>query len=168
MACRAALALSEMVREYWKGGGGSERGAGRAPSYQPSPRESFREAVCPRCATKSSGRSGAVQATLSLAMHSSRRDSSAGGDPGRDALRRDGRRRRSARPERAIQRLLGLDINGSTSGSASVTRGARPAWVLDRVWEAPGSLPTSQELEHPGLVGPLGPRPRRSGLNTTR
>jgi coenzyme F420 biosynthesis associated uncharacterized protein len=86
--------------------------------------------------------------------------------PDREALRAamDRRRRSRSAPELVIERLLGLDIKlrqyeqGKRFCDAVVD--AAGIEVLDRVWEAPGSLPNAWELEHPAdWVARVGPAP---------
>jgi coenzyme F420 biosynthesis associated uncharacterized protein len=86
--------------------------------------------------------------------------------PGHEALRAALERRRSSRsaPERLIERLLGLELKlrqyeqGKRFCDAVVA--AAGIDVLDRVWEAPESLPTTHELTHPDdWVGRVGPAP---------
>jgi coenzyme F420 biosynthesis associated uncharacterized protein len=86
--------------------------------------------------------------------------------PDREALRAamDRRRRSRSAPELVIERLLGLDIKlrqyeqGKRFCDAVVA--AAGIEVLDRVWEAPGSLPSAWELQHPAdWVARVGPAP---------
>jgi putative hydrolase len=69
----------------------------------------------------------------------------------RDAMER--RRHSRSAPERALQRLLGLDLKmrqyelGKRFCDAVVER--HGIETLNRVWEAPESLPTLAEIEDP-------------------
>jgi coenzyme F420 biosynthesis associated uncharacterized protein len=86
--------------------------------------------------------------------------------PDREALRAamDRRRRSRSAPELVIERLLGLEVKlrqyeqGKRFCDAVVAEGG--IGMLDRVWEAPGFLPSTSELEHPAdWVARLGPAP---------
>jgi coenzyme F420 biosynthesis associated uncharacterized protein len=86
--------------------------------------------------------------------------------PDREALRAamDRRRRSRSAPELVIERLLGLEVKlrqyeqGKRFCDAVVAEGGIE--VLDRVWEAPGFLPSTWELEHPAeWIARLGPAP---------
>jgi len=87
--------------------------------------------------------------------------------PGHEGLRAamDARRRSRSAPQRIIERLLGLDIKlrqyeeGKRFCDAVVA--AEGIERLNRVWDAPESLPTPRELERPeawlARVGPAEP-----------
>jgi coenzyme F420 biosynthesis associated uncharacterized protein len=66
----------------------------------------------------------------------------------------DARRRSRSAPERLIERLLGLNIKLQQYeiGKSFCDSVARSAGIdgLNRVWEAPDALPTTEELERPG------------------
>ncbi len=167
--------LSAMVREYLAGVEVRiDRGAAGGLPSLPNPTrlvESFREGGLAALVQTKEQRAlmDRVQATMSVVEGYSEHVMDSLGEeaiPGRDALRAAMDRRRSSRsaPERAIQRLLGLDIKmrqyeqGKRFCDAVVA--AAGLEVLDRVWEAPGSLPTAQELEHPAeWVARVGPAP---------
>ncbi len=167
--------LSAMVREYLRGVEVRiERGAAGGLPSLPNPSrlvESFREGGLAALVQTNEQKAlmERVQATMSVVEGYSEHVMDSLGEeaiPGRDALRAAMDRRRSSRsaPERAIQRLLGLDIKmrqyeqGKRFCDAVVAEAGME--VLDRVWEAPGSLPTAQELEHPAdWVARVGPAP---------
>ena len=167
--------LSAMVREYLDGVEVRiERGAAGGLPSLPNPSrlvESFREGGLAALVQTNEQKAlmERVQATMSVVEGYSEHVMDSLGEeaiPGRDALRAAMDRRRNSRsaPERAIQRLLGLDIKmrqyeqGKRFCDAVVA--AAGMEVLDRVWEAPGSLPTAQELEHPAdWVARVGPAP---------
>jgi coenzyme F420 biosynthesis associated uncharacterized protein len=167
--------LSAMVREYLAGVEVRiDRGAAGGLPSLPNPSrlvESFREGGLAALVQTKEQRAlmERVQATMSVVEGYSEHVMDSLGEeaiPGRDALRAAMDRRRSSRsaPERAIQRLLGLDIKmrqyeqGKRFCDAVVA--AAGLEVLDRVWEAPASLPTAQELDHPAdWVARVGPAP---------
>jgi coenzyme F420 biosynthesis associated uncharacterized protein len=86
--------------------------------------------------------------------------------PGHDELRKamDARRRSRSAPERIVERLLGLDIKlrQYEQGKRFCDAVATEAGIegLNRVWEAPEALPTTDELDDPAAwLERLGPAP---------
>ena len=65
----------------------------------------------------------------------------------------DARRRNRSAPERIIEQLLGLNIKlrQYELGKTFCDAVAEEAGIerLNRVWESPEALPTSEELKHP-------------------
>src|SRR5919106_895199 len=86
--------------------------------------------------------------------------------PGHDKLRSamDARRRSRSAPERILERLLGLDfkLRQYELGKRFCDAVTEAAGIegLNRVWDAPESLPTAAELEEPAAwLERLGPAP---------
>jgi coenzyme F420 biosynthesis associated uncharacterized protein len=86
--------------------------------------------------------------------------------PGHEELRKamDARRRSRSAPERIIERLLGLDIKlrQYEQGKRFCDAVAAEAGIegLNRVWDSPEALPTTEELENPAAwLERLGPAP---------
>lgn len=167
--------LSAMVREYLAGVEVriEHGGAGGLPSL-PNPArlvETFREGGLAALVQTEEQRElmERVQATMSVVEGYSEHVMDSLGEeaiPARDDLRAamNKRRRNRSAPELAIERLLGLDIKmrqyeqGKRFCDAVVS--AAGMQVLDRVWESPAALPTTQELEHPAdWVARVGPAP---------
>ena len=167
--------LSAMVREYLAGVEVRiERGAAGGLPSLPNPArlvETFREGGLAALVQTTEQRAlmERVQATMAVVEGYSEHVMDSLPDhviPDRDALRAAMERRRSSRsaPALAIERLLGFDIKmrqyerGKRFCDAVVS--AAGIEVLDRVWEGPGSLPSTRELEQPAeWVGRVGPAP---------
>ena len=167
--------LSAMLREYLAGVEVRiERGAAGGLPSLPNPArlvEVFREGGLAGLVQTTEQRAlmERVQATMAVVEGYSEHVMDAIGElaiPGREALRAamDRRRRSRSAPELVIERLLGFDIKlrqydqGKRFCDAVVS--AAGVEVLDRVWEAPASLPSPRELEHPAdWIARVGPAP---------